>query len=150
MSRLVGKVVGIAIRERSGAPMQKRDAALVSCESGVEGDARGKPGRRQVTVMAREAWEAACGEVGAQLAWTLRRANLLVEGIPRRPEPGARLTLGGAVLEVTGETDPCVRMDQTRPGLFAALERDVRGGVCCRVIETGRVATGDEALWEDA
>ena len=130
--------------------MQEREAAEVRTESGVEGDARGKPGKRQVTVIAREDWEAACREVDVELAWTLRRANLLVEGIALRPEPGARITLGTAVLEVTGETDPCVRMDQTKQGLYDALEKDARGGVCCRVIESGRVAKGDEAIWEDA
>jgi len=145
-----GKVGGIAIRERSGAEMQERASAQIRVESGVEGDSRGKPGKRQVTVLSKDDWEAACAEVDVVLAWTLRRANLLVEGIDLFTTPGARLRVGTALLEVTGETDPCTRMDDTKPGLFAALEKGSRGGVCCRVIESGFAATGDTARWEEA
>jgi MOSC domain-containing protein YiiM len=150
MAQATGKVRGIAVRERSGAPMQERTTALVRVESGVEGDSRGKPGRRQVTVLSKDAWEVACGEVDVELAWTLRRANFLVEGIELAPTPGARLRVGSALLEVTGETDPCVRMDDAKPGLFAALEKDSRGGVCCRVVEGGIVSAGDVVAWEEA
>jgi MOSC domain-containing protein YiiM len=123
--------------------------AEICRESGVEGDSRGKPGKRQVTVLSKDGWEAACAEVDVELPWTLRRANLLVEGIDLTLERGARLRVGTALLEVTGETDPCVRMDATKPGLFAALEKDARGGVCCRVVESGVVSTGDTAAWEE-
>ena len=100
--------------------------------------------------MSRDAWEAACAEAGADLAWTERRANLLVEGIPLQPVPGATLRVGTALLEVTRETDPCVRMDEKKPGLFAALARDARGGVCCRVIESGSARAGDTVVWDEA
>jgi MOSC domain-containing protein YiiM len=150
MAQAAGKVSGIAIRAHSGAEMQERESAEVRTDSGVEGDSRGRPGRRQVTVLSKDAWEAACAEVDVELPWTLRRANLLIEGIELLPTPGARLRVGTALLEVTGETDPCVRMDDTKPGLFAALEKDSRGGVCCRVIESGFVAAGDVASWDGA
>ena len=35
-------------------------------------------------------------------------------------------------LEVTGETDPCERMEEIQPGLFQALAPGWRGGVTCR------------------
>lgn len=149
MAQGQGRLVGIAIRERSGAPMRERCEAAIRVESGVEGDARGQPGRRQVTVLSKDAWEAACAEVDVELDWTERRANLLLEGIELSPEPGARLRVGTALLEVTGATDPCVRMDAARSGLFAALERGARGGVCCRVVETGYAKAGDAARWEE-
>ena len=76
--------------------------------------------------------------------------NVLVEGIELASTPGARLRVGSALLEVTGETDPCVRMDDAKPGLFAALEKDSRGGVCCRVVEGGIVSAGDVVAWEEA
>lgn len=150
MAESRGRLSSIAIRPRSGAPMQERREAAIRVESGVEGDARGKPGRRQVTVLSKDAWEAACAEVDVALAWTERRANLLLEGIDLSAEPGRRLRVGTALLEVTGGTDPCVRMDAVRPGLFAALERDARGGVCCRVVESGHAKAGDPVAWEEA
>lgn len=148
MSLTHGRVVSIAIRPRSGAAMQECSEAEIRVESGVGGDFRGKPGKRQVTVLSKDAWDAACAEVDITLPWTERRANLLVQGLELLSEPGARLRVGTALLEVTGETAPCVRMDAATPGLFAALEKGSRGGVCCRVVESGHAKTGDAAFWE--
>jgi len=149
MPRAEGSVVSIAIRTRSGAAMQERNEAEIRIESGVAEDFRGKPGKRQVTVLSKDAWDAACAEVDVTLPWTERRANLLLTGLELLPTPGARLRVGTALLEVTGQTDPCVRMDAATPGLFAALERHNRAGVCCRVVESGHAKAGDSASWED-
>jgi MOSC domain-containing protein YiiM len=50
--------------------------------------------------------------------------------------------LGDAVLEVTGETDPCERMEEAQAGLFQALAPEWRGGVTCRVIANGTIHVG--------
>jgi len=134
---------GIAIRLRPKAPMAACEQALVTPERGVEGDSRGKPGRRQVTLLSSESWAKACAELGEDLPWMTRRANLLVSGLEFTPaHVGSILRFGQLVLEITRETDPCSRMDQARPGLRAALEPDWRGGVCCRVIAAGEIALG--------
>lgn len=127
--------------------------AEVSPATGVANDARGrrKPGgtgKRQVTVLSREAWEAACADLGTRLDWTARRANLLVEGLALERTTGSRLRIGDATLEVTGETDPCAKMDQQMPGLEAALRPDWRGGVTCRVLSGGAIAVGDSIALE--
>ncbi len=122
--------------------MQELDEAQVTVEAGIEGDSRGRSRRRQVTLLAREAWDEACSELGADLPWTTRRANLLVEGIELPREPGARIRVGSVLLEVSFETDPCERMEQAHAGLHAALAPDWRGGVCCSVIEGGTLASG--------
>jgi MOSC domain-containing protein YiiM len=46
-------------------------------------------------------------------------------------------------LEVTAQTTPCARMDETWPGLRRALAPDWRGGVTARVITGGAIALGD-------
>lgn len=140
-----GRLEAIAIRSAPHAPMQVLEHADVSREAGVEGDARGAPGDRQVTVLAVEAWQAACSEIGANLPWTTRRANLLVSGVELEATLGSRLEIGDVRLEVTGETDPCRVMDAQHPGLRAALEPGWRGGVTCRVLEGGSIAVGDRA-----
>ena len=71
-----GRLIGIATRPASRAPMVAHERRRVSVACGVEGDFRGKPGRRQVTVLAREAWEAACADVGRELGWTTRHSPL--------------------------------------------------------------------------
>lgn len=142
-----GRLEAIAIRRVSRAPMQELDRAQVTLEAGVADDGRGSPGERQVTVLSREAWRAACAEVGAELPWTLRRANLLVSGLELEASQGGRLEIGGTTLEVTGETDPCRVMDRQHPGLRAVLEPNWRGGVTCRVVCGGAIAVGDRAAW---
>ncbi len=144
---MTGRLIGIARRARPRAPMETLDATSVSTAAGVAGDIRGKPGKRQVTVLALEGFRDALADLGLSpglaAPWTLRRANLLVEGIALPRQAGARLRIGDLVLEVTGETDPCRRMDEQLPGLTAALGPDWRGGVTCRVIAGAGIALGD-------
>jgi MOSC domain-containing protein YiiM len=126
--------------------MQEIAEGLLSAEAGLAGDSKGaKYPRRQITVLAREAWEAALAELGEPgLPWTVRRANLLVAGIELPRAKGGILRIGLVRLEVTGQTYPCSRMDEAQPGLLKALARDWRGGVTCRVLAGGPNALGDE------
>jgi MOSC domain-containing protein YiiM len=115
---------------------------ILSTASGLLGDWRGKPGPRQITLMTLSDWRAACEELGIELPWHSRRANLLVDELPLYQQTGARIQLGDAVLEITGETDPCERMEAIQPGLFQALKPRWRGGVTCRVITGGTIQVG--------
>ena len=149
-----GILLGIARHARSKAPMEVLDAADVTPEGGVVGDFRGgmkgKPYKRQVTLIERADWDAALAEIGRSIPWQERRANLLVDGIDLPQVPGARIRIGGdVVLEVTGEDDPCSRMEVIAPGLEAALTPDWRGGACAKVIRGGRIAAGDEIRIEE-
>jgi MOSC domain-containing protein YiiM len=133
--------------------METLDHADVTVEQGVHGDFRGslKPGRnkRQVTVMAVEGWHDALRELNAQVAWEQRRVNLLVEGLGLEQTAGARILFdSGLVLEVTGECDPCSRMEEVAPGLKAVLLPHWRGGVTTKVIESGPIRVGDNARIE--
>lgn len=140
-----GKVLGIARRGKTRAPMEALDAADVSVEAGVDGDVRGSLRDRQVTVLARESWEAACTDLGRELPWTVRRANILVEGLHLAGETGKTIRIGELELVVTGETDPCSRMEEQAAGLREALLPDWRGGVTCRVARGGAIRVGDAA-----
>ena len=74
-------------------------------------------------------------EAGALLDWSDCRRNLLVEGVRLPRAGGTRVQVGGSlVLEITGECDPCERMDALHEGLRAAMTPDWRGGFCGRVI----------------
>ncbi len=139
----MGKLLFIARKSQSHAPMEEIKTAELTVETGLEGDYRGKLRRRQVSVLSKEAWKATCQEHGQDLSWTTRRANLFVEGIDLKETKGARLGIGEALLEVSCETDPCSRMDDASPGLQKALESDWRGGVCCRVIKGGVISVND-------
>ena len=133
--------------------METLDHVQVTTTEGLHGDFRGslKPGRnkRQVTVMMAEAWRDALHELGAPVPWEQRRVNLLVEGLALEDSLGGRLMFeSGLVLEVTGECDPCSRMEEVAPGLKAVLLPHWRGGVTTRVIEDGLIRVGDKVRIE--
>ena len=131
--------------------MEVHEHRAVTRDAGVAGDHRGALAarrnsfRRQVTVIEAESWQAALGELGAELPWQMRRANLLVEGLRLPRSPGTRIFIGDSCeLRVTGECDPCSRMDDILPGLEAALTPDWRGGFLAEVVRDGDVRIGDE------
>ena len=107
MNQTLGELIGIAVRVKSRGPMQEVDVAEITKENGVMHDFRGKPGERQITVLAAEDWDAACGDLGKRLPWTSRRANLYVKGIKLQDTKDSIVRLGDVMLLVTGETDPC-------------------------------------------
>ena len=143
----MGKVIGIATRPEKRAPMETHEAASVTFDHGVGEDSRGLfRNHRQITVMSIEAWNAACEELGVDADWTTRRANLLVEGIDLKNSQGKFMLIGDFQVEITGELEPCNRMDEQVPGLTNALKPDWRGGVTCRLLSEGEVKLGDEVM----
>ena len=138
----MGKLIGIARAVKVRGPLEELSEVKVTEDGGLELDRRGHVKGAQVTILAKEAWEAACAETGEPLPWITRRANLYVEGIELPRKAGARLRIGDVVLEVKQETDPCSRMEAARPGLRAALEPDWRGGVRCDVLVGGILTPG--------
>ena len=143
MSEKEPRLLAIAVRHRSRGEMQELAGADVTLDGGVADDLRGRSGRRQVTVLSLESWRAACRELGRELPWTTRRANLLVTGVDLAATGGLRI--GEVELEVTGETAPCERMEEACPGLRAALTPAWRGGVTCRVLRPGALVPGAPA-----
>ena len=145
-----GMLAGIARHAFPRAPMEVLDHVQVSVDSGLAGDFRGavKPGReakRQVSLIERSDWDAAMAELGVDHHWSVRRANLLVEGLDLPQQAGAVVRIGGeVVLEIMIECDPCSRMEEIEPGLKAALTPDWRGGALARVISAGEIRIGDE------
>ena len=137
------RLIGIARRDKPRAPMEMLQRADVTTEAGIVGDCRGVVEDRQVTLIFREDWEAACRALGRELPWVTRRANLLVEGLTHFKRVGAQLRVGSALLEITEENPPCRLMDILAEGLLVALQPDWRGGVACRVLQDGTVALGD-------
>lgn len=138
-----GRLIAIAVRTGKNKPMNQVSSSSVTCAAGLAGDSRGKPGKRQITVMSQQAWDAACREVGVPLDWTLRRANVLISGIPLAHQTGKVLRIGDLRLEITGETEPCGNMENAHPGLLSALQKDWRAGVTCRVLQDGTISAGD-------
>lgn len=138
------KLIGIAYKTEKRGAMITTEHAAVTQSHGVENDIFGRPGKRQVTVMSVQQWQLACNEVHKNLPWFTRRANLLVDGISfSAQDQGKQIFIGELILEITGETDPCKKMEMAYPGLEKALLPDWRGGVTCRVLNDASIAIND-------
>ena len=123
-----------------------KEATLVAGQ-GMAGSV-GKSRRRQITILAREAWNAATAYLDDAPGPECRRANILVSGIELAFTRGRVLRLGDCRIVVGGELTPCERMDEASPGLRDALRPDWRGGVFGEVLEGGVVRVGDSVTWE--
>ncbi|WP_028773395.1 MOSC domain-containing protein [Shewanella waksmanii] len=143
----MASLLGISYKTVKKGPMIETGSALVTTTSGVAQDVFGRPGKRQVTVMSAEQWRVACDSINVDLPWTTRRANLLVEGLCfSQQDLGKTLEIGALKLLITGETDPCKKMEIAQPGLENALLPDWRGGVTCRVVNDATIAIGDTVI----
>ncbi|PIW60766.1 MOSC domain-containing protein [Shewanella sp. CG12_big_fil_rev_8_21_14_0_65_47_15] len=139
------KLLAIAYKTVKSGPMNEVLCANVTQLSGVEKDVFGRPGKRQVTVLSKFQWQRVCDSIEVDLPWTTRRANLLVDDLVfSSTDVGKHLQIGELRLEITGETDPCKKMEIAHVGLEAALTPDWRGGVTCRVLNDAMIHLGDE------
>ncbi len=78
----------------------------------------------------------------------MRRANVMVSGVPLAHTRDRVLRIGGVRLHIRGETRPCERMDAECPGLTAALDPYWRGGVYAVVLDDGEIRVGDRVSLE--
>ncbi len=133
----------IFLRPAARTPVRAVPRALAVAGVGLEGD-HTNGGRRQVTILAREAWDRACREFGGSVDPSVRRANLLVRGVDLTACIGGRLHIGEVVIDVLGETRPCELLDDGgRVGLCAALRPERRGGVYGSIRVGGTLRAGD-------
>ena len=138
-----GKLLAIAAKSPDDGNIHLLDKANITRSSGVGKDPRGRKPSRQVTVLSKESWAEVCAELGKEMPWTFRRANLLVEGVHLPNSKGKKMIIGDVEMEVTFETTPCYVMDEAENGLKNALIPDWRGGVVCRVVKEGEIKCGD-------
>jgi MOSC domain-containing protein YiiM len=123
-----------------------RRASLVAGR-GIEHNAD-QGGKRQVTVIAGEVFDALRASLGPGLDPAMRRANLMVRGVSLTESRGRVLRVGSVRIRVHGETRPCHLMDEALPGLRTALQPEWRGGVFGEVVEGGEIEVGDSVTWE--
>ena len=140
---ITGELLGIARRSKPRQPIETANEVLVTVEAGVDGDCHGSEPDRQVTIISADSWRDACRDLGIEVPWTKRRANLLIGGIDLRDTVGALISVGDVLLEIAEENPPCRVMDIQQQGLRNALKPDWRAGVSCRVLSGGKIKLGD-------
>jgi len=103
----VVRLTGIQVKTAKGFPMARCDAALLIENQGLEENYH-KGGPRQVSLMAEEAVESLSPLKGSGLCLEKFAANLMTKGLNySRLKPGDRLTVGGALIEMTEVGKPC-------------------------------------------
>ena len=129
-----------------GGPMDAVPSALLRAGRGIVGNAD-QGGRRQVTLLAAEVWEALMYDLGSSLPASARRANLLVRGTDLRESRGRIVRIGACRVRIFGETKPCEQMDQALLGLKDAMWAPWKGGAFGEVLDDGRILVGDVVKW---
>jgi MOSC domain-containing protein YiiM len=144
-----GRIDAIWVKRATRGPMDAVERASLVAGRGIEGNAN-QGGWRQVTLISKEAWEAAEASLGATVAPSSRRANVMVSGVDLRQSRDRVIGLGPCTVLVKGETRPCTRMDAAHVGLRDALDPDWRGGAFGVVVTGGVLSVGDRASWVEA
>ena len=152
-----GAVDALVTAPESGAPPVRRDAVEIRPD-GVEGDRyRSGDGHFQldacaVTLVAAEALAAVREETGIDATDGRHRRNVVVDGFGAEMDGllDATVAVGDALLRPTRRRPPCAHVEELagEDGLASALRN--RGGLCCDVVEPGRVAVGDAVRIREA
>lgn len=137
-----GSIISMRLCVGSRDPMKEVNDANFITGQGMEGDRHlrsdGLRSNRQVLIMDSETlshFDLLPGQV---------RENVTVAGLDFSSiSAGDKVSLGGdVILEITGDCEPCARMDELRPGLKDEI--DGKRGLLAFVEKGGVVSVGAE------
>jgi len=151
-----GSVQGIFIAPVASESMQGQASVKAIAGAGLENDRYAMssgfysptpttPGARGLTLIAREAIDAAAEAAGVTFEPIESRRNIVTQGVDLKALLGKRFTIGAVVCEGVRDCPPCVHLDQlTGKRLMPHLVWT--GGLRARIVEGGVISVGDEIV----
>lgn len=147
-----GEVAAIFVAPGGGAPMEPRVEVQALAGRGLDGDRYAieagkfsgtKVGKRAVTLIEREAIEAATAAYDVALTEQESRRNIVTIGVALNHLVGKEFTVGGVPMRGYDLSEPCVYLEGLldRPGVRAALVH--RGGLRAEILADGPIRVGD-------
>ena len=143
----MGRVEQIWLKRFHRGPMDAVTQATLRANQGLVNSAD-QGSHRQVTLIARNRWDRVIESLETDVDPSLRRANILVDGVDLENSRGRILRVGSCRLRIRGETRPCERMDEALPGLRAALSPHWGGGAYAEILDDGEISVGEEVQWD--
>lgn len=138
-----GRVEALWTKRAKGGPMDPARELRVVRRTGIETNADWG-GRRQITILEKERWDAMVATLGgADLDPSARRANVMVSGCDLADSRHHILHLGEVRVQIVGETRPCGRMDEAQQGLRRAMADPWNGGAYGILLDDGAICLGD-------
>lgn len=144
-----GRIEWIGVRPARRAPLRVLDAAEIT-EAGIDGDHRGRPGKRAVTLIQAEHLPAIAAMLRRErIDPALLRRNFVVSGINLMALRKRAFSIGTTVLCGTGPCAPCSRMEEALgPGGYNAVRG--HGGITAEVLAPGRIAVHDQIVAQNS
>jgi MOSC domain-containing protein YiiM len=143
MNSSIGKLAGVYVGSRKGEGKTSVESAELIADHGLRGDSHaGRDPDRQVSLFAVETLRAIRDE-GFEVSAGSLSANLFTENIDLNSlNPGARLRIGEAIIEIAEARKPCrsiTKIDNRLPKrLFGQC------GQVARIVKSGVARVGDE------
>jgi MOSC domain-containing protein YiiM len=137
-----GKIVNLYVKPSHKQSLTEVSTVQAESNMGLIGDVSYGRSKRQVLLIEKETLDE-FGLVPGQIKENITVVGMRVAGLSE----GTLLKAGEALLEVTGDCQPCQLIEDIRPGL--QNEMTGRRGTLCRVIEGGSVQVGDSMLLAD-
>lgn len=146
-----GRLEWIGVSSGSRQSIRELAEANVEIGTGLESDYHARSGRshRQVTLIQKELLPVIAGLLGrTEFPPSVFRRNLMVSGINLQALRLLRFSIGGILLEGTGNCDPCSRMEEALgTGGYTAMLGF--GGITARVLTGGVIRVGDAVEFVD-
>ncbi len=151
-----GRVASLHLHPpQPGTPLTAVDSIEVVADKGIAGEPRyfgrmsrdrGKPSRRQISLIEREQIAGHAAALGLEtIPPGAVRSNIETEGINLVQLVGHEVQIGDAVLFLYAPRDPCEKMDAICQGLRELMMHD-RQGVMAQVVRSGKINVGDTII----